>query len=137
MNDTVKIKRLTADETVKINPTVKQIALDLRKKLLEESTDTGGLCLEASCRLCYLLKEQQFNPKLVRGEVVFENRRIKFIGGHFWVDVDQNIVDITGDQFNQLLSYIKLPNLVYGSYEHYPMYKPLRVEDFSLYSFGL
>jgi len=61
--------------------------------------DLGGFCGEASFRLRRILEAVGYHPTTINGMVQFPNG----CGGHWWLELHQRYIDITGDQFNRHL----------------------------------
>lgn len=107
--------------------TIYDIAKKLRLELVESNDDDllEGYCLEASRELFNRFKKAGFNPELVQGTVdidipVFTDDGDEvFDPLHYWVQVDNYLVDITCSQFRQYMEDVLVENIVDAKYHTY------------------
>lgn len=91
--------------------TIYDIAKKLRLELVDNNDDDllEGYCLEASRELFNRFKKAGFNPELVQGTVEIDIPVFTDDGDevfdplHYWVQVDNYLVDITCSQFRQYM----------------------------------
>lgn len=78
-----------------------------------EGSPCGQCFVSSLVAYCNLVN---FDPVIVHG-------MIKDIDDdHYWLEIDDKILDFTGDQFEEL----ELPKVVFGTYDDYPSYIPDR-----------
>jgi hypothetical protein len=118
--------KLTEDEHIL------QIAQQTRDAILGEFSCTTAVCLEASKALSEKLNEAGYNAKVVEGtfEIDFPDQEYydeededMYIPKHFWVEVNNKLLDITADQFQDEVDGEELQEIAYGTYQDYPRYE--------------
>jgi hypothetical protein len=87
--------------------------------------ETAGWCYDASCVLQKFLLSRGIQTKLIQGRVTLPVELDKNVRFHYWLEYQNRILDITGDQFNWAFkaSGITIPAIAFGHYRVYPFYQ--------------
>jgi len=78
---------------------------------LELNNTIEGFCFEASIILGLRLQRYGLRPNFVCGYI---QDKYGYFHGHYWLEINGNILDITGDQFNKKLEK-PIPSINYGN----------------------
>lgn len=102
-----------------------EIAKKVRKEIVSYYGTTKGTCLDASRTLLRELGRctLKCNPIIAFGEFLLDSNNCK--ATHFWVEINDKILDVTADQFNPWVEF-NIPEIIYTYYDNFPRY---RVED--------
>lgn len=88
-------------------------AKNLRNLILHNFPSTKGMCNFASHVLSEVLLE--FNPRVVFGSVLLSTGSEP----HIWLEIGSNVLDVTADQFNSVLtSNQQFPEIIYSPVEN-------------------
>jgi hypothetical protein len=132
---------------------IMEIANLVRSSLVKKHCPAGeeqclrALCLDASIILAKELRNNGFDARVVMGTFYLDNPDVlydddeHFMGEdeieyedgehashnplHYWVEVDNMIVDITADQFNYEVDGYEIPEIVFNSYSENTRYEKL------------
>lgn len=95
--------------------------------------DGDALCLPVSILVFRRLQRMGLKPKLIRGffqtdlpsEYDDEDEANEFTIGkalHYWVELDEHVVDLTAGQFNDEIEGEKMPEIIFWRKKSYPRY---------------
>lgn len=83
----------------------------VRNRLITKCGNSDGYCYEASCTLGMSLEDLGIKTTLIAGRVT-TGEKLRF---HYWINIENSILDITGDQFNKYLPNNQfIPNILYA-----------------------
>jgi hypothetical protein len=122
-------KKMKKKDFYRLEQTARRVRRLLLKKLGVQKL-YSGLCGTAAIPLCAELRNKGFNAIIVNG-----NMKIDTSPGqksHYWVEVEGCIIDITGDQFNDLIVGQKLPEVLIAPYALLPRYIVSRKDGIKL-----
>lgn len=110
-----------------------QIARRVRRLLLKKlgvEKSHSGLCGTAAIPLCAELQDKGFKAIIVNGRIKVDVK--PGCKAHYWVEVAGFVVDITGDQFNNVIQGQQLPEVIIAPYSLLPRYSPDRKDGIKL-----
>lgn len=101
---------------------VLMIAKSVRKEIVSYYGTTEGTCLDASRTLLRELGRllSKSDPIIAFGEFMLDIPN--HTATHFWVEINNKVLDVTADQFNPWVQF-KIPKIIYASYDDFPRYK--------------
>lgn len=116
-----------------------EIAKKVREQIQLEigNKDLKGFCKYCSNKIRLLLRLKGYRTKLIKGRFMVESPDLVSIDPiywgsedtyyppHYWVEIDNLIIDVTADQFNVELDVENhMDEIVIGTYEELPRYMP-------------
>lgn len=108
-------------------------AKTIREKAIKEHTDLKAMCYEISLELSNELKKHSIDSKVIKGSFYIDtpdesqyeddiDEDEMRLAPHFWVEVNNKILDITADQFQDEVEGERLAEITYGDYDDFYRY---------------
>lgn len=104
--------------------TVREVAQLVRDFIVRRYGDSGGLCIDATRYIMRLLNHRGIETTCYEGKVRFTHEGVTTTGYHVWLEVDDVIVDVTADQFNDEIQ--KFPPVLIGMHAEWPQFEGRR-----------
>lgn len=76
---------------------------------------SAGHCYESSIVLGKRLEASGVETRLVEGFVILPTG---FHAGHYWLEREGILIDVTGDQFNRSIEGYQIPDILYTNYRN-------------------
>jgi hypothetical protein len=108
---------------------ITKVASEVRKYIIDSMITTHGQCYEASTCIAEKLQKLGYASRLIQGNVLLDGEGCFGKGFHYWLEVEDCVIDVTGDQFNEEIGKGKIPAVVVLPYTKLPRYRRAACEN--------
>lgn len=117
-----------------MNNNILKIAEQVRKELIEIYDSPKDVCLEACKMLKKAFSENGIASQIIQGKFKIDepcnyiddnyeyNEEVNFEPLHYWIEINGCILDITADQFDDVVIYDEVEEITFGTYENLSRY---------------
>lgn len=131
MNSKQYIDKILSESFIDNN--ILSIAKAFRNNVIKDHGDLKAMCYEISLGLSHELKKHEIDSKVIKGYFYIDNpdesqyddeidESEMRLAPHFWVEVNNKILDITADQFQDEVEGERIDEITYGNYNDFDRY---------------